>query len=93
MKNRKQTDHYNALLEKLKPCPENWRELSKAELAEARLPEGTTYDVALPQIWLDKLCGDNHEKYKQIVERCVWVYPQGSIFGLCLNLSSGRYIL
>ncbi|HEY2457193.1 MAG TPA: hypothetical protein VGI13_07840 [Candidatus Acidoferrum sp.] len=77
---------------KLKPLPKNWKHLNKMELAIARLPEEwrSSFDVALPQPWLDQQAAGDDEVYGKILSRTVWFYPPKCIGGFALNLVEGR---
>lgn len=69
--------------------------MTKAEAA--RITLGTqTYDLALPQTWLDQTAEKLKElwDYEEILDSLVWFYPEGDPFGRpCAITAEGNEIL
>jgi len=83
------SNYYDDLVKLMRPLPSNWEQLTKEQLALARIPDWQ-YDSALPQDWLTYEAAGNHEKYLKILARTVWIYPPGLCLGAPLDLVDGR---
>jgi hypothetical protein len=82
-------DYDQDLVKSMRPLPSNWDQLTKDQLAFARIPDWQ-YDTALPQEWLNAQAAGDDKKYAKLLTRTVWVYPPGSPFGMALDLIDGR---
>jgi hypothetical protein len=71
-----------------------WNEVLNAHVNKGQLAEGyglKSYDVALPQDWLNRsarklselptACLTRDQAYDKLLFGTVWNYPEGSIFG------------
>ena len=71
--------------------PGGWRDLSRSELASARLPADVEVVYALPEDWLDAVA--RTDKWREhYMGRCVVVYDRDAAFGKVVNLVSGSVL-
>ena len=70
----------------LKQIDQLERGITKGALA-AQVYSGATYDVAIPQQWLDKAVEQLGVEYSLFLSGVVWLYPTGCPVGILAPLT------
>jgi hypothetical protein len=77
---------------KFKSIDELPASFSKRDLAKLVMPEGMTFDYALPQGWLNQFIDDSTGMYYKMLGTCVTAYPETGPYryGVIVNMITGE---